>query len=328
MSLDPAIVQALSLDTAASRVELHGSSGFTSTAKITTTINGLPKELFMKTGSSAEMFSSKVGKLSPFFLGNRIYKKREPPQKRTDWLIDCWNDAGEHASLNAIHAAVPSLCPESLAYGQLAQSKESFFLVTEFLDLHARSSKEPGSGLSLARKLAQLHSTPSPIPWGQSKPAFGFPVTTFCGSTPQDNTYKTSWAEFYAENRLRAVGRLIREKHGRDDQLHSLIEQTAREIVPTFLGDGHLGGAEGIVPVLVHGDLWSGNKSRGTIGGKGGVEDVAFDPSSCYAHSEYELGIMSMFGGFSAGFFDEYHRLIPKTEPEEEYEDRVMLYEL
>jgi len=37
---------------------------------------------------------------------------------------------------------------------------------------------------------------------------------------------------------------------------------------------------------------------------------------------------MRMFGGFDKAFFDEYHRLCPKTEPVEEYEDRLKLYEL
>lgn len=58
------------------------------------------------------------------------------------------------------------------------------------------------------------------------------------------------------------------------------------------------------------------------------MEEVVFDPSACYAHSEYELGIMRMFGGFGRGFFAEYHDLCPKTEPRVEYEDRVRLYEL
>ena len=58
------------------------------------------------------------------------------------------------------------------------------------------------------------------------------------------------------------------------------------------------------------------------------MEDVIFDPSSCYAHSEYELGLMRMFGGFSAGMMRDYHKLVPKTEPVEEYEERVTLYEL
>jgi protein-ribulosamine 3-kinase len=54
---------------------------------------------------------------------------------------------------------------------------------------------------------------------------------------------------------------------------------------------------------------------------------MVFHPSACYAHIEYELGIMQMFGGFGGSFMREYHSLVPKTEPVEEYEDRVRLYE-
>jgi fructosamine-3-kinase len=92
----------------------------------------------------------------------------------------------------------------------------------------------------------------------------------------------------------------------------------ARDAVSQLLGNGHLGGHRSIILVLVHGDLWTGN---GTIASWGaGVEEVVFDPSACWARSEYELGVMRMFGGFSAGFFHDYHRLVPKTEPVGEYE--------
>ena len=37
---------------------------------------------------------------------------------------------------------------------------------------------------------------------------------------------------------------------------------------------------------------------------------------------------MRMFGGFGTSFLKEYHDLCPKTEPVDEYEDRVKLYEL
>jgi hypothetical protein len=37
---------------------------------------------------------------------------------------------------------------------------------------------------------------------------------------------------------------------------------------------------------------------------------------------------MSRFGGFGGDFLKEYHSICPKTEPAEEYDDRVMLYEL
>lgn len=184
------------------------------------------------------------------------------------------------------------------------------------------------SGLSFAQKLAKLHSTPAAIPKGFSKAVFGFPVMTCVGRTPQNNSWSRSWPKFYAENRLRPVCKLVEQNHGTDVELTSLLDRVVKEVVPRLLGNGHLGGRKGVQPALVHGDLWTGNKARGRVGGKGGIEDVVFDAGCCYAHSEYELGIMRMFGGFSAGFFNEYHRLVPKTSPKNEYDDRLALYEL
>jgi protein-ribulosamine 3-kinase len=166
-------------------------------------------------------------------------------------------------------------------------------------------------------------------PDGYDKPQFGFPVTTCCGDTPQDNSYKSSWAEFYAENRLRFILRRTEKSNGVDKGMRSLVETTASKVVPRLLGDSHLNNGRSITPVVVHGDLWSGNAGVGVIGSeKGEPEDVVYDSSACYAHSEFELGIMKMFGGFGGSFLKEYHKLCPKTEPVEEYDDRVKLYEL
>ncbi|EJD46889.1 fructosamine kinase [Auricularia subglabra TFB-10046 SS5] len=221
---------------------------------------------------------------------------------------------GEHASLNAINDVEPTLCPRALAHGALAD-KAGYFLVTEFL--HMGGSSSSSSTRSLAAKLANLHTAPAP------SAEFGFPVTTCCGATPQPNTFRTSWAEFYAENRLRFILLQNERVNGRDAELRTAIERTADVVVPRLLG--HL---QDVVPVVVHGDLWSGNKGRGRIGNTETAEEVVFDPSCCYGHAEYDLGIMKMFGGFGSAFFNEYHQICPKTKPEEEYEDRVELYEL
>lgn len=235
---------------------------------------------------------------------------------------------GEHASLNAIHNSVPSLCPASFAEGTLEDGSGAF-LVTDFLDMSRSSGAgEEGSGMSLAAKLAKLHTTPAPIPEGFGKSLFGFPEPTCCGDTEQPNDYTESWADFYANNRLLAILKKSERTNGKDASLRSLVEKTATETVPRLIGDDHLNNGEGITPVVVHGDLWSGNKGRGRIGGQGAIEEVVFDPSACYAHSEYELGIMQMFGGFGGSFMKEYHSICPKTEPVDEYEDRVRLYEL
>jgi protein-ribulosamine 3-kinase len=35
---------------------------------------------------------------------------------------------------------------------------------------------------------------------------------------------------------------------------------------------------------------------------------------------------MRLFGGFGADFFAEYHKIVPKSVPVEDYEDRINLY--
>ncbi|KAH8704201.1 putative fructosamine-3-kinase [Talaromyces proteolyticus] len=248
---------------------------------------------------------------------------------------------GEYASLNAIADSVPGFCPRALAWGPLDE-KKGFFLVTEFLDLGGgrSSSGRSGTKSSLAQRLGRLHSTPAPPPPDTDKPMFGFPVPTYCGDSRQSNNFHQSWANFYANERLLMILRESERRNGLDKSLRDLVERTTSAVVPRLLGDKHLGydkngKGQGIIPVVVHGDLWSGNASKGRIIGSGGKYDekngggdVVYDPSACYAHNEYELGIMHMFGGFGRDFFDEYHKIVPKTEPVEEYDDRVRLYEL
>lgn len=246
---------------------------------------------------------------------------------------------GEFESLNAIASIVPGFCPRALAWGRLeGKGDKSWFLATEFLDLGSRREGRASKKHSLAQRLGKLHSTPAPPDPQTGKRMFGFPVPTFCGDTKQPNRFRGSWADFYANERLMTVLETSEKRNGKDPTLRSLVERTASTVVPALLADGHLGydrygNGRGIVPVVVHGDLWSGNASYGSIMGSGSKEDeqageVVYDPSACYAHSEYELGIMKMFGGFGAAFFKEYHQIVPKTEPVAEYEDRVRLYEL
>ncbi|KAK7746840.1 hypothetical protein SLS53_002028 [Cytospora paraplurivora] len=289
-TVDSAILEALGLDPQNAKQASHGGSSFTSTFKLTGVKDGKEVNYFVKTGTGKEagvMFE------------------------------------GEHASLNAINDTVPNFCPRSHGHGELRGSPGKYFLATDFLDL--RSSGPAGSGLSLAQKLAKLHTTPAPVPEGFGKPVFGFPVPTCCGETQQDNSWKGSWAEFYADNRIRAIGRACVRSNGKNGEFEGAVEAVASRVVPRLLGDDRV---KGITPVVVHGDLWSGNKGRGVVAGQGGVEEVVFDPSAVYGHSEYELGDMRMFGGFGAGFWREYEELVPKAEPKEEFEDRVALYEL
>ena len=299
--VDPALVAALGLHPATASIETHGGSGFSSTYKLTgeKEKDGKSVQYFVKTGSgddAATMFR------------------------------------GEFASLNALADAVANFCPRAHAHGEMQDRAGTHFLATDFLELGSSGS---GSGRSFASKLAELHTQePTSSPDGTP---FGFPATTCCGSTEQDNSWKASWADFYADNRLRHILAACLRNNGSDSKLADAVERIASTVVPRLLGDGHLQrsserGGGPIRPVVIHGDLWSGNHGRGRILGSGGdssgVEEVVYDPSSVYGHSEYELGIMRMFGGYSSTFWREYAVLVPKDQPVDEWEDRMALYEL
>lgn len=305
---DPAVLAALSLDPGKTFLAPYGPPGFSKKARVSSTIDGEECTYFMKRIINPDAIDVFEGKSHNIESVSIVLTSFDP---------------GEHHSLSIIHSTVPSVCPRSFGHGRFSNS-DGCFMVTEFLE---RRPERRSSGTStLAQKLALLHNQVAPIPEGYSQPMFDFPASTICGPTSQPNSYHRSWKDFYIENRLHAIHRACETTQGPDDELRYWIELIISHVVPALLSDSHLGGSEGIQPVVVHGNLWYGNTMRGRIGGKGRVEEVIFDPSACFAHSEFELGIMKLFGGFGAGFFSEYHRLVPKTEPRREYEDRIDLY--
>ena len=72
-------------------------------------------------------------------------------------------------------------------------------------------------------------------------------------------------------------------------------------------------------PALIHGDLWSGNYMISANG------PALIDPASCYTDREMELGIVTMFGGFSQQFYDAYQEAYPLPS---DWRERNRLYQL
>lgn len=141
---------------------------------------------------------------------------------------------------------------------------------------------------------------------------FGFNTPTCCGIIPMKNDWNDNWVQFFAQNRLKYQLDLV-ETNYRDSEARNLwpkVEQNLSKCFPTELE---------IIPALLHGDLWAGNA------GELAKEPCIFDPSAFYGHSEYDLAISHMFGGFSPAYFDAYHKVIPKQAG---FEDRQKLYKL
>ena len=174
------------------------------------------------------------------------------------------------------------------------------FLVLEYL--------EPGSGAGnsdeiLGRGLATIHK--------YSNEKFGFYNDNYCGSTPQDNSRKTNWAEFFRDNRLGFLLNLIEKERplpAGEMQIYERLLSKITVLVPT-----------NSLPALIHGDLWSGNYMNTANG------PALIDPASYYADREMEMGIMTMFGGFSQQFYSVYNEVNPLPV---EWRERNRLYQL
>ncbi|NWR76460.1 KT3K kinase, partial [Centropus unirufus] len=227
---------------------------------------------------------------------------------------------GEVASLEAILKTQTIKAPKPLKVLDLPEG--GALLVMEHLEMRGlnRYSAKLGTQLAdlhlhnqqLREKLRKEEST---IGQGQMEvqfvDQFGFHTVTCCGYLPQVNDWQMDWVTFFAKQRIQPQMDMIEKKSG-DREARELWAQLQLKI-PSLFCDVE------IVPALLHGDLWGGNVAEDDSG------PVIFDPASFYGHSEYELAIAGMFGGFSSSFYSAYHSKIPKAAG---FEKRLELYQL
>jgi len=159
---------------------------------------------------------------------------------------------------------------------------------------------------ALGEMIAKLHLVTSPS--GQ----FGLSYNNFIGQTPQLNDWRRYWADFFVDMRL-GVQLNLMKAHQASPSLFAKLEQALnrielilKEIDPK--------------PVLLHGDLWSGNVLYNEYG-----VPYLIDPAIYYGHHEADLAMMTMFGGFDKAFFDAYHAIHPKQSG---HDTRLKIYQL
>lgn len=175
------------------------------------------------------------------------------------------------------------------------------FIVMEYLDAGHFSNKNDEL---LGRGLAHIHQF--------SSKQFGFDHSTYCGSTLQNNSWKEDWVTFYKDNRLSFLLQLIRENRPLDAEENRIYRQLFERLVKLIPKDS--------IPVLIHGDLWSGN-FMSTVSGP-----ALIDPACAYCDREMEFGIITMFGGFSNKFFDAYNEVHALPHDWKERNDLYKLY--
>ncbi|XP_006886180.1 PREDICTED: ketosamine-3-kinase [Elephantulus edwardii] len=229
---------------------------------------------------------------------------------------------GEMASLKAILHTGTVKVPKPLAV--LDGPGGGSVLVMEHLDMHYLSSHAATLGAQLAdlhldnQRLGEAHRKEgSTVGRGGGQAdrvfveQFGFDVVTCCGYLPQVNDWQKDWVEFFTQQRIQPQMDMVERESG---------DREARELwaalqlkIPDLFRDLE------VIPALLHGDLWGGNVAQDASG------PIIFDPASFYGHSEYELAIAGMFGGFSKAFYSAYHSKIPKAPG---FDRRLQLYQL
>lgn len=172
--------------------------------------------------------------------------------------------------------------------------------------------------MRLARRTLQLHSQVSP------NGMFGFSVSTFDGIAPHPDGWEQSWCVFFTRL-LRKSVEVDAQANGIWPELSVAAEQLLTFVVPKLLNVLQEG-PDPIKPRLIHGDLWGGNIGED----KETRELIFFDAGSFYAHNEMELGMWRRYGIQNLGqeYLDEYKRIFPPSEPQDEFNDRNRLYSI
>jgi fructosamine-3-kinase len=159
--------------------------------------------------------------------------------------------------------------------------------VTGPADLHA-----------LGRELATVHRDVGE--------RFGWRRDNVIGSLPQANPKMDSWPAFYAEHRLRPY---------LDDLPQDLADRLVRAM------DGPLTDLldHGVVPSLVHGDLWNGNIVAGRW---------LIDPAVHRADRELDLAMLDLFGGVPPELQAGYDEVWPLDDGWQRRRPALQLYHL
>jgi fructosamine-3-kinase len=157
---------------------------------------------------------------------------------------------------------------------------------------------------SLGRSLAQLHRC--------GAPCFGREDRMTTGSRRLPNEPCTTWADFYASNRLLPLARLAGDEA-------ALSASTVERLEAIAVRLDEFGAADE-PPARLHGDLWAGNRLIDSDG-----SSWLIDPAAHGGHREFDLAMMRLFGGYGPECFAAYDREHPLADG---WEHRVPLHQL
>lgn len=171
------------------------------------------------------------------------------------------------------------------------------WLLLEWLE----AARMPTFSIDLGHGLGLLHGHPGS--------GYGWERDGFIGSLPQSNRKRPRWADFWWEERLLPQIRAA-EPHFSSGVGHDVLRTAVGRALDPIADEG---------PSLLHGDLWGGNVMSTTTG------PAIIDPACYFGHSEVDLAMTQLFGGFDARFYGAYDEVRPRRPG---YEARRAAYQL
>ncbi|PGH14323.1 hypothetical protein AJ79_03145 [Helicocarpus griseus UAMH5409] len=221
---------------------------------------------------------------------------------------------GEYTGMLELYNTAPHMIPKPYGWGRVASEPCLFFYVCDYIPL-TQAMPDP---VKLAKLVADLHKN-SESPTGK----FGFYLPTYDGWQAQDvGHWDDSWTSCFARL-LKGLWELDADMNGHWDELDSAMEITLGKVIPRLIGILEQDGRS-IKPCLIHGDLWETN-----IGTNIKTGDIfIFDAAAYYGHNEMEIGIwrVSHHKMKAKVYRQEYVKHFKKSEPVEEWDDRLKLY--
>ncbi|KAI0025980.1 Fructosamine/Ketosamine-3-kinase [Xylariomycetidae sp. FL0641] len=239
----------------------------------------------------------------------KSYFKKGAPGNRGFAMME-----GTYESEKLVHVFIPEHVPEPLAWGTYKSMPDMHFYMCDFVPM----SDDLPDPAKFGSTLAQLHlNSMGKSPTGQ----YGFHTTTHLAFVPNDNSWTSTWTEWFAN----AMGRMFREEeksHGTDEELDHLKKGLLEKVVPRLLRPLETGGRR-IQPSLCHSDVWPGNVKPRTEDGK----VMMFDSCAFWGHYESDLGCCKAPRyGLGRAYVDAFFQHIPVSEPAEDFDDRLALY--
>lgn len=192
--------------------------------------------------------------------------------------------AAEIAGLNEFENAGIT-APRVIASGEI---NGDAYLLLSYLEEGGQ-----GSQRELARLVARMHSQ------YQQDNKFGFRLPYEGADISFDNSWTETWKEIFINRRMDHLqDELLRV--GLWKQEDKKMYERVRKVIVDELSN-HTS-----KPSLLHGDLWGGNYMFLTNG-----QPALFDPAPLYGDREFDIGITTVFGGFTQEFYDEYNQQLP-----------------